>query len=143
MKAKGIRSWGSAILLAMMVSLALGSGKAENAAETKKVQAESPALEVTAAKLFADYNDNEIAADEKYKGKVLAVTGTVGDLGKDLMDQMYITLKSGDMIMSVQAFFADEHKSRLASMKKGESVRVKCRCDGKFGNVMLKGCLFM
>jgi hypothetical protein len=142
MSAQKIRSLASVVLLGLMVLLALGSGKTPEQ-ESKSVKSESPAIEVAAPKLFADYNANEIAADDKYKGRVLVVSGTVEDLGKDIMDQMYLTLKTDDVIKSVQAFFAAEHKSRLASMKKGDSVRVKCRCDGKFGNVILKDCSLM
>ena len=137
------RSIASVIGLSVMVLLALGSGKSSNEAASRKVQAETPAANVSAAQLFADYKANEIAADEKYKGKTLAVSGTVENIGKDITDDMYITLKTSDFIMSVQAYFPDELKSRLASMQKGAAVTVKCRCDGKFGNVLLKGCSFL
>jgi len=76
----------------------------------------------------------------QYKGKVLQVSGTVGDIGKDITDSMYVTLESGNMIMSVQCFFSDSHSDELASMRKGQHAEIRGKCDGKFGNVILRGC---
>ena len=55
--------------------------------ETTKITPETPVdIEVSARKLFADYQANEIAADETYNGKVLQVSGTIRDNGNDLLD---------------------------------------------------------
>jgi hypothetical protein len=99
-------------------------------------------ISVTATTLYHDYEGNEVAADEKYKGKTLAVSGTVDSIGKDISDTMYVTLSSGKQysITSVQCIFGDEHKSALARLSKGQKVTVKGRCDGKFGNVLLRDC---
>lgn len=100
-----------------------------------------PVVRVTAGQLFEDYDANEIAADEKYKDRVIAVSGTVDDIGKDILDTMYITLQTENSIMSVQCMFADEHSSQLADFSKGQRVVVKGKCDGKLGNVLLRGCV--
>jgi hypothetical protein len=61
--------------------------------ETSKITAETPVdIEVSARKLFADYQANEIAADETYNGKVLKVSGTIRDIGNDLLDNAYISI---------------------------------------------------
>lgn len=97
-------------------------------------------ISVSAQRLFSDYESNEVNADSKYKGKNLEVSGTIKSIGKDILDDPYITLKSGGdfEIFSVQCFFDDE--SELASLKKGQRVTVIGTCDGKFGNVTLKNC---
>lgn len=101
----------------------------------------APAARVSARQLFADYDANEVAADDKYKDKVLVVSGTISDIGKDIVDTMYVTLET-DGFMNVQCMFADEHKSQLASASKGQSVNIKGKCEGKMGNVLLRGCCF-
>jgi hypothetical protein len=99
-----------------------------------------PPVSVSSATLINEYEDNEVSADDRYKGKTLRVSGTVDNIAKDIMDSMYVTLK-GDKeygITSVQCYFADDQKSALSRLKKGQQVTIVGRCDGKFGNVLLK-----
>jgi len=100
-------------------------------------------VSVTATSLYQDYEANEVAADEKYKSKTLAVSGTVDSIGKDIADTMYVSLSSGKQysITNVQCMFGDEHKNALSRLNKGQKVTIKGRCDGKFGNVLLKDCV--
>jgi len=92
--------------------------------------------------LVAEYEANEIAADRKYKGKMVQVSGIVESIGKDILDTMYVTLDSGQEfgITHVQCYFDNSAESYLSSLQKGRSVVITCRCDGKFGNVLLKDC---
>ncbi|PQJ76544.1 OB-fold protein [Polaribacter glomeratus] len=108
----------------------------------KRVNPNSPYIlkvdyEVSAKKLFRDYQDNEIAADEIYKGKKLAVTGLIDDIGNDVLDDSYINLKTGYIMGSVQCYL---DKKIVAKLKKGQKVVVIGRCNGLFGNVGLKDC---
>lgn len=108
----------------------------------RKPDTDEPAIVVSAPVLVAEYEANEIAADEKYKGRKVQVTGVVDSVAKDVLDNMYVTLDSGRefSITSVQCFFDDTEKRNLASLVKGLSLTVECKCDGKFGNVLLKEC---
>jgi len=98
------------------------------------------ATEITAGALYAEYDANEVAADEKYKGQFIIVSGTIDTIAKDIMDTMYITLDNDAGIGQIQCMFSDAHKSQLANAKKGQSVRVKGKCSGKMMNVILRGC---
>ena len=114
-----------------------------SAPTSSPVTAPSPTpITVTAAELFRDYEANEVAADEKYKGKMIGVQGTVKSIGKDIVGSMYITLSTEERygIMSVQCMFDDEFKNQLAQLKKGQNVMVSGRLDGKMGNVILSDC---
>ncbi|MHC5038329.1 MAG: OB-fold protein [Planctomycetota bacterium] len=140
----------SILALGALVFLAFGSGKSETSIEeeVKKASSEKPAegkpaLTVSAAQLFKDYEENEVAADEKYKGKILQVSGEVSDIGKDIMDKMYVNLKTENMFMHVQCYFSDKHKDKLKTMKKGQQVTIKGKCDGKLMGVNLRGCLLV
>lgn len=110
----------------------------------KKVENTAPALSVTAETLMADYTANEIAADGRYKGKVLRISGTVNGIAKDLLDTMYVTLSAGGpySILNVQCYFPKGATARLAALKKGAQITVKGRCEGKMGNVLVKNCTF-
>ena len=129
----------SVVILAAFAMMAAGSLESEESTE-RQVANQTPDLTVSAVRLYADYDSNEVAADQKYKGKTLLVSGTVNDIGKDIMGTMYVTLVGHGVIGQVQCFFAKSHAGELAGLSKGMSVSVKGRCDGKMMNVMMKGC---
>jgi hypothetical protein len=97
-------------------------------------------IPVSAEQLLADYEANEVAADEKYKGKRLEVTGTIDNIGKDVLDNSYVALKTGKQydFRSVQCYFDDN--SVLVTLSKGRRVKITGRCDGLFGTLSLKDC---
>lgn len=100
------------------------------------------AIVITARKLYEDYRSNEIASDEKYKDKILDITGNVLQIKKDILDDLFVLLDAGNPIMGVQAYFGDRHKSKLANLKKGDRVVIRCRGAGLMGNAIVKGCSF-
>ncbi len=106
----------------------------------KKSITSTPALPIDPDTLFSEYEANEVRADEKYKGKRIQVSGYVDSIGKDIVDDIYITLKTKNPIFKVQCFFDKSQTNALASLKKDSFVMVTCRCNGKFGNVLLKDC---
>ena len=42
-------------------------------------------IRITALDLIAEYEANEIAADQKYEGTILDITGTIDDFGEDIL----------------------------------------------------------
>ena len=98
-----------------------------------------PVLKVTSKTLYKEYNNNEIAADDKYKGKIIQVRGQIREFGKDIMDEAYISLIGDDFFGDVQCFFPD--KSYLLNLKKGQRVNVIGYCDGLFMNIILQNCI--
>jgi hypothetical protein len=129
------------ICLAFFVFLAVGSGDQDQ--KTSEVKKEEAAIQISAKQLYADYDSNEVAADEKYKGKILEVSGTVNDIAKDITDTIYVTLKGAEYFGDVQCFFSNEFTKEAAKLSKGQQLTVKGECDGKMMNVLLKGCVIV
>lgn len=96
------------------------------------------ALEVSANTLFQDYQDNEIAADGKYKGKSLLVSGTIDSIASDFSDKPVVQLSAGG--------FGQVHASDLpldvaAGLKKGQKIQLACTGAGEMISFpMLSGC---
>lgn len=107
--------------------------------ETSSVEPEQAIL-VNAHELIKEYEANEVAADNKYKGKNVIISGTIHDIGKDILDDPYITFASNDEMVftAVQCMFKD--KAEVANFAKGQKVTVTGRVDGKLMNVLLKDC---
>ncbi len=94
---------------------------------------------VSATDLVQAYKDNEVAADVKYKGKALKVTGIVTSIKKDITSEIYVTLK-GTGFRSVQCYFEDSENSKVANLKKGDELTVIGDCHGLMMNVLMKEC---
>lgn len=128
--------------LVVLTAAAPKNGCGTHEKETKEVAesaaSNAPAVDVTPKQLFADYEENEVSADDKYKGKILRVSGTVAKIGKDVLDTPYIEFAASS-VFGVQCMFDDT--AALTSLKKGQKLTVRCKGDGKFGNVILRGCM--
>lgn len=101
---------------------------------------DAAASAVDAGKLFAAFDANEIRANEAFKGKRLKVRGTIERIGTDILNTPYVALATENVILSVQAMFPRGAEPQLAALHIGQMVIVDCRCDGKFGNVILREC---
>lgn len=129
------------ILLFVAAAVSIASTSKSEKDKEKKVRKGKVSARVTARGLYAEYKKNEVAADSKYKGKILVVTGKVRKIGKDISDTPYIALKASRVIGSVQCMFAKSRSSELAKVRKGQQISLKGLCEGKMMNVILRGCL--
>lgn len=97
-------------------------------------------ISVSASQIVREYVENEVAADVKYGGEQLTVTGNIDSIGKDMLKTIYITLDGGHTIRRVQCYFPDNLANQIANLKKGQQVRVEGTCKGLFMNVIIKDC---
>lgn len=96
-------------------------------------------VEVSAKQLHADYKENEVSADSKYRGKILRVSGKITQIGKDILDNPFVELATSNEFEGVHAGFANERA--LGSLKRGQKIAVRCRGKGMtIGSPMLDGC---
>lgn len=102
---------------------------------------DEPPIQINAPYLYAAYKDNEIAADQIYKGKIVEVSGTVGRIRKDFADNAILELMTSNQFESVSAYLKDDSVSFAATLSPGNSVTVLCRGAGMIvGSPMLKDC---
>lgn len=128
----------SLVVLVLLGILAVGSTDTDT--DTQKVQSQAPNYTISADQLYSDYNSNEVAADAKYKGKVVIVSGRIQDIGKDIVDDAYIIIGGEGFLDRVQCMFTKGQQSSVASLSKGQHVRVKGEVAGKMGNVLVNKC---
>lgn len=103
-----------------------------------------PTAPVSASELHKAYKTNEVAADEKFKGKVVRVTGKLIGVSKDFSDAIYLTIHPGTEMGEMEAlhaYFDDNQKAVIATLKPGEVITFDGKVDGfMMGSVMLKEC---
>jgi hypothetical protein len=97
---------------------------------------------VDAKTLLKDYKDNEVRADGLYKGKIVQTTGKIGDIKKDIMDSVYVTVGTGASIEIpiVQCFVDAAGAAKASSLKKGATITVKGEVQGLMMNVQMHDC---
>lgn len=122
------------------------AAKAEPPPQPEKKEETPPqpsALKVSAVKLFNDYSENEVAADDKYKEKSLEVGGVVESIDKQPFGGVVVRLKSSNPFMSVDANLSYEMKEKAGKLKKGQKLTVRCEGDGlMLGSPQLSDCQF-
>jgi len=97
---------------------------------------------VSADQLFKDYEANEVSADERYRGKVLVVTGKVTGVKKGILDDPYIELATSGPYQSVWAHFPEERAGSLRALARGARITVRCIGDNvTIGMPQLKDCV--
>lgn len=103
-------------------------------------------IEISAVDLWKAYTDNEVNADNQYGDQLLAVTGTITDIGKDIVTgNPCVSLDSGSeySLYPVQCFFSagDKNSEALAALKDGQEITVYGTCSGApVASVQLSDC---
>ncbi len=144
-------SLGKKVLIGLGIFLVLGIiANMGNDSETKTVnttkkknnpEKEIQAIKISAEDLFAEYEKNGVAADNKFKGKEIEVNGEIESIDKDILDELYVNLKGDEIgMLGIQCYFKDKNNNDLSNLKKGDSVTRLGMGNGKTINVTLKKC---
>lgn len=103
---------------------------------------EEATIPVSAIQLWNAYQQNEVSADNKYKGRKLAVTGSVSGIKKDVLDDVYITFSSPNPFLGVMASLHSSIEGQSASFRKGQKITLLCSGSGMIlGSPMLSDCM--
>lgn len=94
---------------------------------------------LSASELYSYYNSNEVLADEKFRGKRIAVTGIAEEIGKDILDEPYVVLSGQGFLSDIQCYTSKEIASNL---HKGNAITFIGVCNGRAlgTNVIMKNC---
>jgi hypothetical protein len=110
---------------------------------------ESDLSDTQVYQITSDYNSNELAADEKYKGKVIEVNGQVGRVNRDEDQRPYVENWSpqSDLPMSdrVVFFFSTDQVSKLSQLRSMQSFWARCIGGGRAtaGNIAFTNCVII
>lgn len=108
-------------------------------AEKIKLYEQRKSQTISAKNLYANYEANEVSADQNFKGKSFYITGIVDEIKKDFMGDIYVTLKTGQMFTWVHCYLDDEKTA--AKLSKGQKVTFKGECDGMVVTIVsMKDC---
>jgi hypothetical protein len=99
-----------------------------------------PPPKVKAGDLLKEYGSNAVAADKKYKGKIIQVTGKFGSVQKAPILGYSLELVAEDAaegsVSSVQCFLSDAAEDDVAKLQAGQAITVQGTCDGQYAPVV-------
>ncbi len=111
-------------------------------ARLAKLKEEASIVRTDADTILSEYKNNELRADGLYKGKLVQISGVIGDVKRDLLNQIYVTVGTGKMfeIPIVQCFFPESAAAKVTTLNKGMRVTVRGNVSGLMANVLVKNC---
>lgn len=97
-------------------------------------------LDVPLKDLIAEYKDNSVRADGKWKGRLVRVAGKVREVKSTIAGEGYVALGSGRAFdhPTVQALYAPESAGRAADLTAGQEIAVVCRVEGLVLNIIVQ-----
>jgi hypothetical protein len=130
-----------AVALLLVVTWVVPGCESQDQIHRSRVAGHYVSYALTASELYHAYAEDE-AADAKYKGTVIQVTGMVEKINKDILKDPYVTLtdtEPGDGL--IQCIFPGSERSHLVGIHKGQTISVTGLCDGLSRTcVRVKGC---
>ncbi len=110
-----------------LIIIGIIAGPDENVASVAEAPAKpAEVVKVTAVELFNAYEANEVATDERLKGKQVEVTGTVQSIDKDAFDNIVIRLRTPNEFMSAALEVVESEKGKAIALNKGAKVTIRC-----------------
>lgn len=116
-----------------------GSSTGDNSAKEKAPKA----MKVQATRILKDFEDNEAAADGKYKGKTLQIKGVVAKVDTEIFDdsQYVVQIGGGGQFEFFTVNCDDQKAGDVSALKKGDDITVLADFeDGGDLGVELKHC---
>jgi cell division protein YceG involved in septum cleavage len=98
-------------------------------------------INITARKLYDEYNKNVVSADDAYKNKLLLVTGRVAGISNDLANGYYLKLETDNEFLPISCHF--DSNDGLNDLKTGDLISIKGRCKGKTIYIYIDDCIVM
>lgn len=117
------------IVAAVLIYLVLGcSGKASNTAATAPASDAKP-IAVDAKVLTKEYDTNDLAADGKFKGKLLAVSGKIESIA-ETMGNVTVHVEGHNVVLDVICSFEADQRDAVSKLKKGQATTLIGTGDG-------------
>lgn len=97
---------------------------------------------VTARELFAAYQANEVAAQQRFGSGGLEVSGEIESVTLDVRDRPVVAMRGGGPAQLVSVNFPIEESPTVAALRQGQQLTVRCgKVTELMGLPVLTGCV--
>ena len=98
-------------------------------------------MTISAIELYADFREDESAANQQFLNKTVIVQGEVIEVGKGKNGMPRLKFFSKGNTFGVQATMDKESAHQRHEFHKGETVILKCICMDYYNDVELTNCV--
>jgi hypothetical protein len=118
----------------------------ERAQADAEAERQARTVVVAAADLLHEFKADPAAADEKYAGEYLQITGAVERIGRGRYDRPFVILYAGDenAKLRIECYFDmpdQKAEARIKRMEKGQTITVRGEYDGQVTNIQVRNCV--
>jgi len=111
---------------------------------TKEQKQSQTVISVVAEEFIEEFDKNQLAAEEKYEGKLIEFTAKIKNISEDILGSPFLSLEpeSADEFYfgtTIQCFF--ENKSDLINLENGQIATLRGKVDTQsLGIIIVKDC---
>jgi len=125
------------LMLVILTAVVLVWQQCEGVEEHKPLAvSQQTGFAITADDLYSAYVANSVAAHGRFKGKVLAISGTVQGVAKYGKGSA-VNLLTGNGKGVIQCYFEENQNQAVAKLTRGQQVTIEGRCDQFFEDTVL------
>jgi tRNA_anti-like len=112
------------------------------AADQRAAQADAEAITIDAGSIVSAYRGNELAADGRFRGKRVRISGRVVEVKRDIIGAPYVTLSATGApgAVVVQCLLRSSARARGAELAPGQAITVVGTVTGLMLNVQANDC---
>lgn len=131
-----------AFVVLIAVSSAVGGDRSNpsNSTDSSEESTPTPSYTLSASDLYNEYENNPVAADQKYENQFIEVSGKIIEIDTEITGKPYVILGPSDYVNHVQCVFGYDDESSVATLSKGQSVTLQGEVTGQFVWVTMKEC---
>lgn len=124
------------LTLICLLFVVIGCKQTKTETTATNATPEPPPIAVTTGQLAQKYKENELAADNEFRGKRLAVTGKVKEI-KEILGSISVDLEAPNYT-TVSCSFPDARRSEAASLKAKQTATLIGTGDGLFASSIIQ-----
>jgi hypothetical protein len=106
----------------------------------KSVASEDALYSISADEIYSTFEENETAANEKFLGKVIEVTGIINEIEKTDSGQLIVLLSCSSPLGGVRCSFETDQDNVSKKVTNGSTCTLKGKCSGMLMEVVLDNC---
>ena len=101
------------------------------------IASEAAAFGLQAEQLLSEFASDDSAANRKYVGKIISITGVVKSISRD--ERGFYTLNLGDTssLSSIRCSIDTIHSGNVAAVQRGTTIKIKGNCTGYIEDELL------